>query len=188
MAGANSTITGLKDIYYAVMTINAETGAETYGTPVKLGHAVSLDVQFNTANGTIYGDNMAVATKVKVRDVTITISTTDIPFADRAIILGHTVDATTGKVTVKGDDQPVYVAILFAATTFEDTTQYYKFLKGKFAPSQQQMETEGDGFNPVSPTLEGTFVARSSDGALYEMIDSSQSGSATVIENWFTAV
>lgn len=188
MAGANTTVTGLKDVYYAVLTKDDSTGGATYSTPVKLGHAISMDVQPNTESGTLYGDNMAVSTKVKLKDITITFETSDIPFKDRAIMLGHTVDETTGKVTVKGDDKAVYVAILFAATTAEDTTQYYKYLKGKFTSSQQQIETEGDGINFQPPTMEGTFVARSSDGKIYEMVDSADEGSATLIENWFTTV
>lgn len=187
MAGAATTVTGLKDVYYAVLTKDDDTGA-TYSTPVKLGHAISMDIQPNTESGTLYGDNMAIATKTKLRDITITLETSDIPLKDRAIILGHTVDETTGKVTVKGDDKAVYVAILFSATTAEDTTQYYKYLKGKFSPSQQQIETEGEGINFQAPTMEGTFIARSSDGKIYEMIDSADEGSATLIENWFTTV
>ena len=187
MAGANTTVTGLKDVYYAVLTKDDDTGA-TYNTPVKLGHAISMDIQPNTESGTLYGDNMAVATKTKLKDITITLETSDIPLKDRAIILGHTVDETTGKITAKGDDKAVYVAILFAATTAEDTTQYYKYLKGKFTPSQQQIETEGEGINFQPPTMEGTFIARSSDGKIYEMVDSADEGSATLIENWFTAV
>ena len=63
-----------------------------------------------------------------------------------------------------------------------------KFFKGKFAPSQQQIETEGEGINWQTPTMEGTFIARSSDGKIYEMIDSAESGAATLIENWFKTV
>ena len=188
MAGANTTITGLKDVYYAVMTDDDETNGATYGTPVKLGHAISMDIQPQTESATLYGDNMAIATKTKLKEITVTIETSDIPLKDRAIMLGHTADSTTGKVTVKGDDKATYVAILFAATTAEDTTQYYKFFKGKFAPSQQQIETEGEGINWQTPTMEGTFIARSSDGKIYEMVDSSESGAATLIDNWFTAV
>lgn len=187
MAGANTTVTGLKDIYYAKLLTDESTGA-TYGTPKKLGHAISVDIQPNTESGTLYGDNMAVATKTKLKDIAITINTSDIPFEDRAILLGHTVDSTTGAVTVKGDDKAPYVAILFAATTAEDTTQYYKFYKGKFAPSQQTMETEGEGINWQTPTMDGTFIARSFDGKVYDMVDSSSEGSATLIGAWFTNV
>ncbi|MBR3746930.1 MAG: hypothetical protein IKN27_08230 [Selenomonadaceae bacterium] len=188
MAGANTTITGLKDVYYAVMTDDDAVNGATYGTPVKLGHAISMDIQPNTESATLYGDNRAIATKTKLKEITVTIETSDIPLKDRAIMLGHTTDSSTGKVTVKGDDKAVYVAILFAATTAEDTTQYYKFLKGKFAPSQQQIETEGEGINWQTPTMEGTFIARSSDGKIYEMVDSADSGAATLINDWFQSV
>lgn len=184
MAGANTTIAGLKDIYYALMT---DSAAETYGKPVKIGHAISVSINPNTATKTIYGDNKAVATKSKLVDIDVSISSTDIPFKDRAAMLGHTVNSD-GSITIKGDDSPPYVALLFAATSFEDTTQYYKFYKGKFTPNQQDFETEREDFNDNSPTLEGKFIARTTDGKIYDMVDSAESGSSTVISSWFDSV
>lgn len=185
MAGANTTINGLKDIYYAVMTDNV---AETYDTPVKLGHAISVDINPTIDKSTLYGDNVAVATKTRVKDITVSIETTDIPLKDRAIILGHSVDSVTGEVTVKGDDKAPYVALLFSATTAEDTTQYYKLYKGKFAPNQQQIQTEGESISWQPPKMEGTFIARTTDGKVYTMVDSAETGAASLISAWFTAV
>lgn len=182
-----STLVGLQDIYYATLTKDDAEGT-TYGTPVKIGHAVSVDIQPNTETGTLYGDNMAVATRTKLKEIAITIESTEIPLKDRAIMLGHTVDATTGKVTVKGDDKAPYVALLFKATTSEDTEQFYKFYKGKFAPSQQTIETEGDGINWQTPSLEGTFIARDSDGKVYDMLDGAVSGASALADSWFDAV
>ena len=193
MSGVASTLTGLKDIYYAKLT--ADTAAEgqtagstTYGTPKKLGHAISVDMNPNVETATLYGDNAAVATKTKLKEITLTIDTTDIPLEDRAIILGHTYDSTTGGVTVKGDDAAPYVAIMFEATTADDTSHFYKFYKGKFAPTQQQIETAGENINWQTPSMEGTFIARASDSKIYDMLDGANSGSSTLASNWFTSV
>ena len=190
MSGVASTLTGLKDIYYAKLTETTANGTttETYDTPVKLGHAISVDINPNLETATLYGDNMAVATKTKLKEITITIDTTDIPLSDRAILLGHSYNSTTGAVTVKGDDAPPYVALLFAATTADDTLHYYKFYKGKFAPGQQQIETEGESINWQTPSMEGTFIARASDGKVYDMLDGAVAGSATLASSWFTSV
>lgn len=190
MSGVASTLTGLKDIYYAKLTESKSGGttSETYSTPKKLGHAISVDMNPNIETATLYGDNMAIATKTQLKEITITIGTSDIPLDDRAIILGHTYDSTKGSVTVKGDDAAPYVAILFAATTADDTTHYYKFYKGKFAPSQQQIETAGESINWQTPSMEGTFIARASDGKVYDMLDGAVSGSSSLASNWFKSV
>lgn len=193
MSGVASTLTGLKDIYYAKLTADnapegTTAGSATYGTPKKLGHAISVDMNPTVETATLYGDNMAVATKTKLKEITITIDTTDIPLEDRAIILGHTYDSTTGGVSVKGDDAPPYVAIMFEATTADDKSHFYKFYKGKFAPNQQTIETEGESINWQIPSMEGTFIARASDGKVYDMLDGAVAGSSSLASSWFTSV
>lgn len=188
-----STLVGLQDIHYAKQLTDNEpegntAGSATYDTPVKLGHAISVDINPTVESSSLYGDNMAVATRTKAKEIAITIETSDIPLRDRAILLGHSVDSITGVVTVKGDDKPPYVALMFATNTKDDTLQYYKFYKGKFAPSQQTIKTEGDSINWQIPTMEGTFIARASDGKVYDMVDSSETGAASLVSSWFTAV
>ena len=193
MAGVGTTIKGLKDIYYAkLLTDDAPdggtAGSATYGTPKKLGHAISVEINPDVESSTLYGDNMAVATETKVRSYGINIGTTDIPLEDRAIMLGHAYDSVTGAVTVKGDDKPPYLAVMFEATSAAGNSQYYKFYKVKFAPSQQSMETEGENTNWQTPTLDGTAIARSADGQVYNMVDSSNASAASLVSNWFTSV
>ena len=118
-----STLVGLQDIYYAKMTNDSIGGTTTYGTPKKIGHAISVDINPNVETATLYGDNTAVATRAKLKDISITIESDKIPLEDRAIMLGHSIDSTTGAVTVKGDDKAPYVAIMFKAQTSEDTRQ-----------------------------------------------------------------
>lgn len=191
MSGVASTLTGLKNIYYAKLTESVGSNGtitETYDTPKKLGHAISVDMNPSVEAATLYGDNMAVATKLKMKEITITISTTDIPLADRALMLGHNYDSMTGGVTVKGDDAAPYVALLFETTTADDKSQYYKFYKGKFAPNQQQIETAGESINWQTPSMEGTFIARASDGKVYDMLDGAVAGASTIASSWFNSV
>ena len=186
--GVASTLTGLKNIYYAKMTADTAEST-TYGDPVKLGNAISVDINPTIEENKLYGDNMAVAVVKKLKEIAITISTTDIPLADRAIMLGYTKNAD-GSITVKNEDNAPYVALMFEATTADGGSHYYKFYKGRFAPSQQQIETEGESINWQTPSMEGTFIARESDGKVYDMIDSAEtvSGAAELINKWFTAV
>lgn len=136
----------------------------------------------------MYGDNTAVATKTKLKDIDITIETDEIPLEDRAIILGHTYDSVTGAVIIKGDDKAPYVAIMFKANTSKDTYEYRKYYKGKFAPDQETIETEGENINWQTPSLKGKFIARDSDKKISEAVDSGSSGAASLISSWFTNV
>lgn len=178
---------GLKNIYYAVMTKDNETGV-TYETPKKLGNAITVDVNVNSSTAKLFGDDMAVSADVSILDSTVTIETTNIPLADRAILLGHTVNSLTGIVTAKGSDAPPNVALLFESDSHDGHTLYYKWLKGKFAPTQETINTRGENLEYQTPRLEGTFVARQYDGA-YEMIaDSENSLSASLISAWYENV
>ena len=101
---------GLKNLYYAVMTVGTG-GAETYGTPKKIGNAVSVDISPSIQTTSLYGDDMAVATDVSLQEIRVTIETTDIPLEDQAALLGHTYSGE--QLTAKMSDTAPYVALLF---------------------------------------------------------------------------
>lgn len=182
-----STLNGLKKIYYALETKD-DTESATYDTPKRLGHARSVSIAKEVETVTLYGDNMAVATKAKLKSITLTIETTDIPLEDKAILLGHSIDSTTGAMTAKGDDSAPYVAILFEATKFTGGSRFVKLYKGKFAETQEDINTEGDSMEPQAPSMEGTFIARTFDGNIYTEADSTDEKSASITSAWFDAV
>ena len=61
-------------------------------------------------------------------------------------------------------------------------------LKGKFAPTQETLQTKGESVEYTTPRLEGRFVAREYDGAWKRVADSDNTESATVISSWYTSV
>lgn len=147
---------GLKNIYYAVMTIGSG-GAETYGTPKKIGNAVSVDISPEIDTTSLYGDDMAVATDINFKDVTVTIETTDIPLEDQAALLGHTY--SDGALTAKMTDDPPYVGLMFESQKHDGGIRCVKLMKGKFAESQETINTKGESIDYQVPQLEGKFVA-----------------------------
>lgn len=161
---------GLKNIYYAplltdVAANDTVAGSATYETPKKIGNAVSADINPTTNTATLYGDDMAVATDITLNEVTVTIETTEIPLEDQAILLGHTYDSVSGSLTAKGSDTAPDVALLFESQNHSGGIRCVKLLKGKFAPSQETINTKGDSLEYQVPQLTGTFVARQSDSA-----------------------
>jgi len=176
------SLVGLRNLYYAVMTINADTGAETYGTPKKIGHAVSVDINPSIDTVTLYGDDMAVATEVTLQEITVTIETTDIPLEDQAALLGGTY--ADGQLTESMSDTAPYVALLFESKKGDGRIRCVKLLKGKFALSQENITTKGESIEYQVPSLEGRFVAAAN--GVWRIRKDFEKGADTA--SWYTSV
>ena len=161
---------GLKNLYYAKMNedtaANGSTpGTTTYGAMKKIGNAISVDINPAVNRAALYGDDMAVATDTSLGEVEVAVETSDIPLEDQAILLGHTYDSVTGTMTSKSTDVAPYVGIAFESKKSDGGTRCTKLLKGKFAPSQETVNTKGENIEYQVPKLESAFVARQSDSA-----------------------
>ena len=181
---------GLKNIYYAkqltdVAANGTTAGSATYDTPKKIGNAVSVDINPTTATANLYGDDMAVATDITLQEVSVTIETTEIPLADQAILLGHTFDSVSGSLTSKGSDTAPDVALLFESQKHDGGIRCVKLLKGKFAPSQETINTKGENLDYQVPQITGTFVSRQSDGAWKIVKDFAANADTT---SWYASV
>ena len=171
---------GLKNLYYAVIT-EGTNGAETYGTMKKIGEAVSVDVNPTTDTVTLYGDDMSVATDTQMREVSVTIETTDISLEYQAELLGHTY--SDGTLTAKGDDEAPYVGIAFESKMHGGKIRCVKLAKGKFAPTQETTNTKGEQLQYQVPSLTGTFVSRA-DG-VWKKVKDYDKGSSTA--DWYAS-
>lgn len=181
------SLIGLKNLYYAVVTSDTASSDTTYGTPVKIGEAVSVDINPTVNTAKLFGDDMAVAVDVSLGEVTVTIETTDIPIQDLSILLGNTYDSDTSIATSKSSDSSgaAYVALLFESTKHNGGTRCVKLLKGRFAPTQETINTKGENLEYQNPRIEGTFVARLSDGAWKKVKDYAKGASTA---DWYTSV
>lgn len=179
-------IIGLANLHYAIMTAEdtAETAA-TYDTPKRLVGINSVSIQPTNETSTLYGDNKALATVTNTKEFTISLEVAKLPTEDEAALLGHSYDSSTSVMTVKGNDTPPYIALLFDAGLEDGTTEYVKFFKGKMAPAQQDMNTRGDTLDYGLHSLEGTFVARTKDDKVYETKVTSETSVAT---SWYASV
>lgn len=183
---------GLRNFYYAVISADTASegntaGSTTYGTMKKLGNAVSVDINPTINKTSLYGDDGAVATDISFGEVTVTIETTDIPLADQAILLGHTYDSATSALTAKSSDVAPYVGLAFESQKHDGGIRCVKLYKGKFSPSQETINTKGENIEYQTPKLEGTFVARQSDGA-WKMIKDVAASVTGGTSSWYTSM
>lgn len=178
---------GLKNLYYAVLSSDTSSGV-TYGTPVKIAGAVSVDMNPSVNFATLYGDDAPFAADSSMSEIAVTIESCDLKLEDQAALLGQTVNTTTKELVAKASDAAPYVALMFEAKKHNGNTRYVKLLKGKFAPTQETMQTKGESVTYTTPKLEGRFVAREYDGEWKRVADSDNTESATLIAGWYSAV
>ena len=176
---------GLANLHYAIMTTeDTATTAATYSTPKRLVGINSVSIQPNNETATLYGDNKALATVTNTKEYTINLDLADLPLEDEAALLGHTYESDT--MIVKGNDTPPYVAIMFDIDTHHDNEkEYRKYYKGKFAPSNQDVNTRGETTEFAVRALEATFVARNNDD---KVVDIEVTTDVAVATSWYASV
>lgn len=178
---------GLKNLYYAALSSDTSSGV-TYGAPAKISGAIQVDINPSINFNTLYGDDAPFAADSSMSEITVTIESCDLTLEQQAALLGHTVNSTTKQLEAKASDSAPYVAIMFEAKKHNGQTRYVKLLKGKFAPTQETIQTKGESVQYTTPRLEGRFVAREYDGAWKRVVDSDNTESATLISGWYSAV
>ena len=82
---------GMKDVHYAILTNDDETGVQ-YQTPVKLPGAISAKISAKTNIDTLYADDGAFETATTLGEITVEISLADLPLSAQADLLGHTLE------------------------------------------------------------------------------------------------
>ncbi len=69
---------GLRDLYRAPITVG-EDGAETYGTPVRMAKAISVEMSVEVAEATLYADDGVDETIKEFVSGEISINANDLP-------------------------------------------------------------------------------------------------------------
>lgn len=183
---ANKIKYGLSRVYYAIATIDTSTGAATYGTPVAIPGAVSMEIEPSGDSTKFYADNVAYATFAANAGYEGTLEVALLPDSFRTAVLG---EAKSGDIQYeKAEASTTPFALLFqfegddAATrhVFYNCTASRPSVKGATTEEEIEVQTEevtitvGSIYNAV---LDANIVkGKCSDDT------------ATVYTNWFSAV
>ena len=133
---------GLRDLYRAPITIGT-SGAEEYGTPVRMAKAISAELSVEVAEAILYADDGADEVVKEFVSGEITLNVNDLLPADLAALLGQKQD--TDKVVYGSDsDEAPYTAIGFRAKKAGGTYKYIWLYKVKFAIPDENYTTKGD--------------------------------------------
>lgn len=174
---------GLRDLYRAPITIGT-SGAEEYGTPVRMAKAISAELSVEVAEAILYADDGADEVVKEFVSGEITLNVNDLLPADLAALLGQKQD--TDKVVYGSDsDEAPYTAIGFRAKKAGGTYKYIWLYKVKFVIPDENYTTKGDSIEFTTPEIVGQFIKRS-DG-LWKAEHVAEPTNS-VAKDWFTSV
>lgn len=181
-------VIGLKNLYYAPLTVDPVGGKTTYGAPVRLAGAISANINPNPSKSTLFADDGPMEVASTLGQIELELNLADIADSELAKLLGHTLNAK-GVMLKKAGDTPIWVAVGFESTKSNGKSKYVWLTKGKFEEPEQNNETKGDSVNFKTPTIKASFVKRDSDDLWQLQIDAdTQAADQAVITGWFNAV
>lgn len=180
---------GLKKLFYAILSADSLTTL-TYGTPVQVSGLINADIKPGAQSSTLFADDGPREVGTTLGEIDVTIELADLTPAVAAALLGATVDTTTGELAQKATDVAPYVAIMFESAKADGNTRYVKLLKGKFAPNEENYKTKDNSVTFQTPKITGKFVARIKDSEWIRKIDSDSTatGAAALISNWYSSI
>lgn len=180
----NGVQIGLRNVVYATLTTDPESGKATYATPKTLKGAISANINPNASQEALFADDGPYEVAATIGGITLELNVADIPLEAQAELFGHTLNG--GVLIRKATDVPPWVAVGFKSLKSNGKYRYTWLAKGKFGLPEQNNETKGDKINYSTPKITGTFVKRDCDDEWERHIDEDSTGfTPTQATNWF---
>lgn len=148
---------GLNNFRYGILT-EAEDGTASYSGAKVPGKAISCNVEVETNDAELYGDDVLIESDKTFNKATVTAGIDNDDMETMAELLGHTYSEEAGMVRNANDIAP-YVGLGRVVTKIKDGVRKYKveFLyKVKFGEPSQEDTTKGESVEFGTVELEGT--------------------------------
>lgn len=150
---------GLNNFRYSIATVDASTGAITYGTPKKPAKAISFNFEPSVAEATLYADDSVAEKDNRVTGGTVTMGIDREDLETYCDLLGHTYSAT--EVIDNADDVAPYVAVGRVTKLMVDGNIKYRgtvICLVKFAEPSETDATQGENIEFQTSELSGTLT------------------------------
>ncbi len=167
---------GLKYIHAA--PYNVSNGVVSYGAPVKVGDAMTVQIEPEIAEASLYAEDAKAEYLRLMVGGTISMGVKYILSAAKTLLLGvredshsvtYTPDGSTSPITatvagqkIGANDAGNYVGLTFYSPDMVDTVKKYLCLfirKNLFGPPGMSLQTKGRNIQFVTPTITGQFLA-----------------------------
>lgn len=176
----------IKNLHYAVLTKDDETGVE-YGPIQKMPGLMEITVTPNVLEGKLYGDGAVRDQDSILESLGVAMNLNKLPLKNRAELRGNTYEA--GELIENRDDKAPYLAMGWEVETTTGKPELTWLLKGKMAPPTDELKQREGGITYNTNNTNFTFIPREYDGDIRKFADGNDELiEATKIENWFKSV
>ena len=192
-----ATRIGCDNLVYAIMkTEDTPSAAPVYDKPVAAPGVISVNINPNTSQETLFADDGPYDTATTLGKVEVEINKAELTSENKSDLLGHAIDEKGG-VVYSDSDVPPWVAIGFRTLKSNGKYRFVWLYKGKFTDPEDNNETKGDSINFQTDTIKGQFVKLSNQVTIggspkrlwkYEMDADSTSADADTMSKWFESV
>lgn len=177
---------GLKNVYYAIATIDELTNTATYGTPKPWKGAVnlSLDQQGNTTK--FRADNIDYWVGTSNNGYSGDLETALIPEAFRVDVLGD-IEDSNGVLVEDAGAKTVHFALMFQ---FEGDAKNVRHVLYNCTATRPSVagQTTGEDIEPQTETVTLTAVSIYNSGLDKDLVKARVSEDEAQYSSWFTAV
>lgn len=182
---ANRVKYGLKNVYYAVATLDSSNVA-TYGTPVAWPGAVNLSLDAEGGTTKFRADNIDYWVGQSNNGYSGDFESALIPDSFRRDVLGDITD-TAGVMVEDAGAKTVYFALLFQFEGDDKNTRHVMYKCSATRPSVSGATTEEE-IEPQTETLTLTATAIHNSSIDADVVKARCLESDTPYSNWFDAV
>ena len=149
---------GLDRMYFAPITEDAD-GNETYGTPEKLAKAMTVEMEIEVLEATLYADDGPAESVKEFGSGKITLGVDDIGVNAAEKLTGAQIDENH-VVVLQSEGSGKPVALGFRAKKSNGTYRYYWLYRVIFGIPTANLTTKGEEITFSTPTIEGTILRR----------------------------
>jgi len=149
---------GLRDLFAAEATEKPD-GTLTYAAPRRIAKAIKADISVKPAEATLFADDGIDDYESEITGGEIKLKVNDLTPENQAFVLGQRRDAN-GVLIANSKDKPPLLAVGMRArkNKVKGLYRYLWFLKVKFSPPAENLETRGEGINYQTPEITGKFM------------------------------
>lgn len=175
---------GVDSLFAFPITKDDRTGT-TYGPAFKIAKTISINVNPQSNEASLYADDVLVEFYSAVTAYDISINIDDLTAEVKGKLLGYEPDEN-GMITETNEINAPFLGIAFRSKRSDGSYEYRVLYKVRFNPTEDRYETQGQNVTFQTPTITGKAMALESTNAFGAYIVSTESNK-TITDKWFTS-
>lgn len=149
---------GVRKMFYAIYSAD-----DTYTSGAQFGKISTFNFTPTTSSVKDYGDDVVAEVSNEMSGGTLSIEANQLTLAEKATLLGHTYNSSTG-IVIKADDQAPYVGVGAIAVEVSGGTKAYVakwYKKLMFHEPNDENSTKQENVSFAHTTIEADVVPQS---------------------------